>query len=139
MLKNNIKLLNISEVALKFGLINPANKKPSTHTIRFWEKKFKQLKPTILNGGRRYYSDKDVEIIKIIFFLLKEQGLTINGAIKAMNEKLKYLDDIKSWSIKEEYFRKKIKLKSKIILNRIKKLHGKKNTYKSKISSRSKP
>jgi len=124
MLKNNYKLLNISEVALKFGLINKKNGKPLTHTLRFWENKFKQLKPTVLAGGRRYYSSKDIEVIKMIFFLLKEQGLTIKGAIKGMNNNLKDLDDSKRLSIKAKYYKNKIKNKSKEILNRIKKLNG---------------
>jgi|TARA_B110000259_G_C13739024_1_gene291700 DNA-binding transcriptional MerR regulator len=124
MLKNNDRLLSISEVAIKFGLINPINKKPLTHTLRFWETRFKQLKPNTLAGGRRYYSSKDIEVVKIIFFLLKEQGMTINGAIKVMNEKLKKLDGQKSSSIKAEYYRNLIKLKSKKILNRIKKING---------------
>ena len=124
MLKNNDRLLSISEVAIKFGLINPINKKPLTHTLRFWETRFKQLKPNTLAGGRRYYSCKDIEVVKIIFFLLKEQGMTIYGAIKVMNEKLKKLDGQKSSSIKAEYYRNLIKLKSKKILNRIKKING---------------
>ena len=124
MLKNSDKLLNISEVALKFGLINKKNGKPLTHTLRFWETKFKQLKPTILPGSRRYYSTKDIEVIKIIFFLLKEHGLTINGAIKVMNSGLKQLDGSKTSSIKVEYYKNKIKNRSKEILKRIKKLNG---------------
>ena len=129
MKNNNNKLLSISKVAVKFGLINNKNQKPSTHTLRFWEVKFKQLKPTILAGGRRYYSEKNIEVIKMIFFLLKDQGLTINGAIKVMNENLKNLDETKPSSIKAEYYKKKIKEKSKNILKKIKKLHGKKNTH----------
>ena len=129
MLKNNNKLLNISELSLKLGLISKKNKKPLTHTLRFWETKFKQLKPTILAGGRRYYSVKNVEVAKMIFFLLKDQGMTINGAKKVMNEKLKYLDGAKTSSIKDSYYKNIIKLKSKEILNKIKKLNGKKNPY----------
>ena len=63
-------------------------------------------------------------MIKIIHYLLKDQRLTIIGAKKAMNENLKHLDETKSLSIKAEYYRKLIKTKSKIILNRIKKLNG---------------
>jgi len=122
MLKN--KLLNISELAIKLGLVNKKNDKPLTHTLRFWETKFKQLKPTILAGSRRYYSLKDIEVAKLIFFLLKEQGMTINGAIKAMNVDLIHLDDIESSSIKATYYKNKIKKKSKNILKRIKKLNG---------------
>ena len=129
MLKDKNKLLNISELALKLNLVNPKNNKPLIHTLRFWETKFKQLKPTILRGGRRYYSLKDIEVVKMIFFLLKEQGMTINGAKKAMNENLKHLDETKSSSIKANYNINKIKLKSKEILNKINKLNGKKNTH----------
>jgi DNA-binding transcriptional MerR regulator len=111
-------------LALKIGLINPRNKKPSTHTLRFWETKFKQLKPTILAGGRRYYTSKDIKVVRMIYFLLKEQGMTINGAKKAMNENLKDLDDTKTSSIKANYYKVIIKKKSKDILNRIKKLNG---------------
>tara|TARA_B100000767_G_scaffold262688_1_gene275631 strand:+ start:2658 stop:3029 length:372 start_codon:yes stop_codon:yes gene_type:complete len=123
MLKKKNKLLSISDVALQLNLINKKNKKLATHTLRFWEKTFKQLKPTTL-AGRRYYSVKDVEVIKMIIFLLREQCLTINGAKKIMNANLKQLDDTKSSSIKTEYYKEKIKKKTKDILYRIKKLNG---------------
>ena len=123
------KFLTISEVAKMFGLKNSKTKKPSNHTLRFWETKFKQLKPTILAGGRRYYSKKNIKVLKMIIYLLKEQGLTINGAIRVMNHNSKELDDTKTLSIKREYYKKNIKLKSKNILQKIRKLHGKKNTY----------
>ena len=129
MFKKNIKLINISELALKLNLINPKTKKPLTHTLRFWETKFKQFKPTILSGKRRYYTTRDVEIVKMIFYLLKTQGMTINGAKKLMNENIKHLDETKTSSIKANYYQFKIKNKSKNILNRIKKLNGKKNSY----------
>tara|TARA_B110000967_G_scaffold208979_1_gene263139 strand:- start:8256 stop:8645 length:390 start_codon:yes stop_codon:yes gene_type:complete len=122
MFQNKNKLLSISELALKIGLLDSKSKKPSTHTLRFWETKFKQLKPTILGGGRRYYSQKDTEVVKIIFFLLKEKGMTINGAKKVMNEKVIHLDDTKSSSIKDKYYINKIKNKSKDILKKIKKI-----------------
>ena len=129
MLKNNIKFLNISELSSKLGLISKKSNKPLNHTIRFWETKFNQLKPTILAGGRRYYSSRDVEVAKMIFFLLKDRGMTISGAKKAMNENLKHLDGTKTSSIKASYYKKEIKIKSQKILLRIKKLNGKKNTY----------
>ena len=122
MKENKSKLLTISDVAKMFNLINTKTKKYSTHTLRFWETKFKQLKPTILSGGRRYYSEKNIEVVKIITFLLKDRGLTINGAIKTMNNNTKELDVTKALSIKGEYYKKSIKLKSKLILKKIKKL-----------------
>ena len=124
MSKNKNQLLSISEVAKMFGLINKKDSKPMTHTLRFWETKFKQLKPTILVGGRRYYSHKNIEVVNMVIFLLKDQGLTINGAIKVMNDKSKKLDDIKTLSIRDKYYKKKIKNKSINILEKIKKLNG---------------
>ena len=124
MLKNKYQLLNISQVAKVLGLINKKSKKPLTHTLRFWETKFKQLKPTILSGNRRYYSSKNIKILKKIIFLLKEQGLTINGAIKLMNDPVNKLDETKASSINAEYYKKNIKIKSKKILEKIKKING---------------
>ena len=124
MLKNRNQMLNISQAAKMLGLKNKKNEKPATHILRFWEKKFKQLKPTILSGNRRYYSAKNMEVLKMIIFLLKEQGLTIKGAIKLMNKDVKELDDTKASSIKAEYYKKNIKNKSKKILDKIKKING---------------
>ena len=124
MLKNKNQLLSISKVAIMLGLVNKKNQKPLTHTLRFWETKFKQLKPTILLGNRRYYSDKNIKLLKVIIFLLKEQGLTIKGAIKLMKSTVKELDDKNSSSIKAEYYKKNIKNKSKKILDKIKKING---------------
>ena len=124
MLKNKYQLLNISQVAKVLGLIKKKSKKPLTHTLRFWETKFKQLKPTILSGNRRYYSAKNMEVLKMIIFLLKDQCLTINGAIKLMNRTVKELDDSKASSINAEYYKKNIKTKSKNILEKIKKING---------------
>ena len=72
----------IGEVAKDLNLINPKTGKLSTHTIRFWEKQFKQIKPQILAGKRRYYDNNTIVILKKIKFLLKDKGLTINGVKK---------------------------------------------------------
>ncbi len=119
----NDKLISISQLATQLNLVDKKTKKPSTHTLRFWESKFKQIKPTIITG-RRYYSNKDVEIIKLINFLLKEKGLTITGAKKILNEKTNKLDASSLKSVKTDYFKEIIKNKSKKILKRIKKLNG---------------
>jgi|TARA_B110000211_G_C13822366_1_gene439831 DNA-binding transcriptional MerR regulator len=123
------KLLNISQVTKMFNIQNTKKNKLPNHTLRFWETRFKQLKPTILNGGRRYYSEKDIKIIKMIIFLLKDQGLTINGAINIMNNKTKKLDATNTLSVKDIHYKSNIRLKSKRILEKIKKLNGKKNSY----------
>ncbi len=125
------KLIDISTLAKKIGLIDKKNGKPLTHTLRFWESKFYQIKPTILSGNRRYYSKRNIEIIHLINFLLKEQGLTIKGAKKILKNDINSLDDFKTSSIKARYFRDKVREKSKKILEKIKNLNGKKNTHKS--------
>ncbi len=120
MSKNNF--ISISELAKKLNLINKKNGKPSTHTIRFWERQFSQLRPTILGGNRRYYTVKDVEKISLIKFLLKDQGLTINGAKKVLNSNINNLDDFNSSSIKASYFKKEIRIKSRELLKKIKRM-----------------
>lgn len=49
-------------------------------TIRFWEKEFSALRPRRNAGGRRLYTPADVEQLRIIRFLIKDKGLTIEGA-----------------------------------------------------------
>jgi len=108
----------ISEAAIEIGLINQKNNKPNTHTLRFWEKSFKQLKPKILFGNRRYYSSNDIYLLKLIYNLLKKQGMTINGAKKALNTGSIKLDPSVLSDIKGENFKQEIKDK----VNKIKKL-----------------
>ena len=62
----------IGEITKELGLIDKKTGLLQTHTLRYWEKQFKQIKPTIRSGGRRYYSKKDFRIIKLIKSLLKE-------------------------------------------------------------------
>ena len=84
----------ISEVAEIVGLIDKKKGTLSTHTIRFWEKKFIQIKPKILSGKRRYYSNKQIRIIKLVKYLLKEKGMTIKGVKGLLNDpKSLTLDD----------------------------------------------
>ena len=97
-----------------------------THIIRFWETQFKQIKPKILNSNRRYYDVKTINLLKKVKFLLKDQGMTINGVKKILNndDSLK-LDEIADKSIRTE------NLKNKLlnISNKLKELkNGKKNT-----------
>jgi DNA-binding transcriptional MerR regulator len=117
----------IGEVAKIVGLINKKKGTLSTHTIRFWEKEFSQIKPKILSGKRRYYSNKEIHIIKLIKFFLKEKGMTIKG-VKAMlnNPKSLTLDDATKYSVTNQSFKKE-KIKDKIkkiskIIDELKKL-----------------
>ena len=124
------KLLNISEVSKLLEIINIKTKKPSNYILRYWEKEFKQIKPTIINS-RRYYSKKQINMIKLIKFLLKEKGMTISGVKNVLKSNINSLDDYNSYSLKADYHKKVIKDKSKKILEKLKKIkkYGKKNTY----------
>ncbi len=102
---------SISEVAKDLNLVNPKSGKLNTHTVRFWEKEFKQIKPKIFSGKRRYYDEKTIEILKKVRFLLKEKGLTINGVKKFLtNESSFNLDETNNKLINTS----KVNLKSKI-------------------------
>ena len=111
----------IGEVAEIVGLIDKKRGTLSTHTIRFWEKEFSQIKPKILAGKRRYYNNKEIRMIKLIKHLLKEKGMTIKG-VKAVlnNPKSLTLDDTTKYSVSnqsltKEKIKDKIKKISKII------------------------
>ena len=86
-LKSKDAYKTIGEVTKELGLINKKTGHLQTHTLRYWETQFKQIKPSIRAGKRRYYSKKDFEIIKMIMFYLKEKGLTINGVKKILDSK----------------------------------------------------
>ena len=75
----------IGEVAEILDLVNKKKGTLNTHTIRFWEKEFKQIKPKILSGNRRYYNNDTIEILRKVKYLLKDQGMTINGVKKLLN------------------------------------------------------
>ena len=124
------KFINISELSKILDLINPDNKKPLNHVIRFWEKEFKEIKPKIINN-RRYYSPKQVEIVKLIKFLLKTKGMTITGVKNVLNSKINKLDDYNSHSLKADYYKNNFKNKTIKILEKLKRIkkNGKKNTY----------
>tara|TARA_B100001057_G_scaffold394560_1_gene403795 strand:+ start:305 stop:685 length:381 start_codon:yes stop_codon:yes gene_type:complete len=123
------KLVNISELSKILDLFDPLTKKPLNHTIRFWETKFKVIKPKKINN-RRYYTPKQVEIIKIIKFLLKNRGMTIMGVKRLINIKRNELDDHDSDSLKTEYYKNLLKEKSNILKDKIIKIksYGKKNS-----------
>ena len=102
--KNNKAYKSIGEVAKILDLVNEKKGTLNTHTIRFWEKEFKQIKPNILNGNRRYYNNDTIEVLKKVKYLLKDQGMTINGAKKVLNSnKSLKLDELANNSINADY------------------------------------
>ena len=107
-----------------------SNNKPLNYVIRYWEKEFIQIKPKKINN-RRYYTQEQVEIIKLIKFLLKNKGMTVNGVKNVLKYKIYKLDDYDSNSLKAEYYKSKLTEKSKKVLIKLKKLkkYGKKNPH----------
>jgi len=106
-LSNSYK--TIGEVVKILKLKTKKGESVPTHTIRYWEKQFKQIKPKIFGGNRRYYDNHNIELLKKVQFLLKDQGMTINGVKKILDNKesLK-LDEISNRSITNPDFKKKL-------------------------------
>ena len=110
--KSNDSYKSIGEVAKILNLVNKKKGSLNTHTIRFWEKEFNNIKPKIFAGKRRYYDNKSIEVLKKIKFLLKIQGLTIKGAKKVLSTSESFrLDDLSNKPINVD---KNIVLKKKI-------------------------
>ena len=136
--KDDSAYRTIGEIAKELDLIDKKTGIIQTHTLRYWESQFRQIKPTIRAGKRRYYTNKDFKIIKYVKFLLKEKGLTINGVKKILNNKNTQLldEDINLGVYKRDLKSSKI-IKRKIeniskIIKELKDLkNGKKNINKS--------
>jgi len=105
---------SIGEVAKILNLINKKTGKLNTHTIRFWEKEFKQIKPKFFNGNRRYYDTNSVNILIKIKKLLKVDGMTINGVKK-------HLQKANSFKLDENEF-DTIKVSKNNIKNKVEKI-----------------
>ncbi len=121
-IKANTAYKTIGEVAKAIDLVNKKTGNVETHTIRYWESQFRQIRPTLKAGNRRYYSNKDLKIIKHIKYLLKDKGLTIKGVKKILNSKdSRGLDDAINLGVykpslsEKDLIRKRIKNISKIV------------------------
>ena len=117
-LKNSYK--TISEVVKILNDKNVQIKMNNPHTIRYWEKQFKQIRPIKINN-RRYYDQKNINILQRIQYLLKDQGMTINGVKKILdnpsNNDTLNLDEISNNSIRTDNFKNKVVKISKIAKN----------------------
>ena len=117
-LKSDDAYKTIGEVTKELGLIDKKTGHLQTHTLRYWENQFKQIRPLIRAGKRRYYSKQNFQIIKLIKFLLKEKGLTINGVKKILNNpKIHSLDDNMNLGVYKPDLQN-----TKIIKNKVKKI-----------------
>ena len=120
--KSDSAYKTIGEVAKILQLKSKKKGVLPTHTIRFWETQFKQIKPKILNANRRYYDERTINLLKKVKFLLKDKGMTINGVKKVLKgEESLELDEMANNSIKADNLRNKLNKISTIIKN-IKKL-----------------
>ena len=115
----------IGEVAELLELNVIGNKK-NTHTIRYWESEFKQVKPIIINK-RRHYDDKNIELLKKIKFLLKDKGMTISGVKKQLNEDFFDVDANQNKTINALDLKEKLNKINKLIKD-LKPSNGKKNS-----------
>ena len=114
--KDNSKYKTIGEVAQILNLFNKKNGSLSTHTIRFWEKEFKQVKPKIFSGNRRYYDESVIDILKKIKYLLKVKGMTLNGVKKVLNSENSDIDELYNTSINQkDIIKSKLKKIKKLI------------------------
>ena len=121
MKKSDLAYKSIGEVAKILNLVNNKKNTLNTHTIRFWEKQFKQIKPKILSGNRRYYNPETIDLLKKVKYLLKDHGMTIYGVKKILNSsKSLKLDEFSNNSI--NIGNSKIKNKLKKILNLVKEI-----------------
>ena len=114
------KYKTIGEVAKILNLINQKNGLPSTHTIRFWEKEFKQIKPKIFTGHRRYYDENSINILKKIKYLLKDKGMTLNGVKKVLNSTDSDIDEFYNTTINQKNIIKAKLIKIKKLVKEIK-------------------
>ena len=118
--KSDSAYKSIGEVARILDLVNSKKGTLNTHTIRFWESEFKQIKPKILSGNRRYYNKDTIEILKKVKYLLKEQGMTLKGVKKVLNSNNSLnLDELSNNSISSD---NKIIIKLKKISSLIKRI-----------------
>ena len=69
---------SISEVADELDL--------PQHVLRFWESRFRDIKPMKRGGGRRYYRPDDVNLLRGIRHLLYGEGYTIRGVQRILRE-----------------------------------------------------
>ena len=115
MIENKKTYKSISEVAKILNLVNKKNGKLSTHTIRFWEKQFKQIKPYVFSGKRRYYDNKSILILKKIKFLLKNKGMTIKGVKIELQNTKSELDEFDNKTINKKNIKNKLSKIANII------------------------
>jgi len=79
-LENSKKLyFTIKEVASHFNV--------NESLLRFWETEFKEIKPKKTPGGARQYTREDIQKIELVYSLVREKGMTLEGARQTLKVK----------------------------------------------------
>ena len=120
----------IGQITKKLNLIDKKTGNLQTHTLRYWESQFKQIKPSVRAGKRRYYSENDFEIIKKIKKLLKDYGMTIKGAKMLLDKDKTNLDVEAAFDVDSEALKGNIKERIKNLKNLVTDLKNIKNGKK---------
>ena len=99
----------IGEVAKMFDV--------NASQIRFWTNEFDILQPKLTKKGDRQYTLQDIEVLKVIFYLVKVQGLKLDGVKKYLEEnKTSIVHDIKTDKTQQSKLENKLKyIKRKLI------------------------
>ena len=119
-IKTSSAYKTIGEVVKILNNEKPNNIKVNAHTLRFWETRFPHIKPKVFNNNRRYYDMNSIEILKFIKFLLKSEGMTIEGVKKQLKLNKSNLDDSVFTTIRAKYLKNKL-LNIKNLIKDIKK------------------
>ena len=125
-MKKNFKAYKTIGEVKEILKLDSLGHKINTHTIRYWESEFKQIKPIMINK-RRHYDDKNVDLLKKIKFLLKDKGMTISGVKKQLNEDFFDIDANENKTINSLNIKYKLNKINKLIKD-LKFSNGKKNT-----------
>lgn len=102
---------NIQEVADHFAL--------NVSTLRFWEKEFESIRPKKTAGGSRQFTREDIQQVEIIFHLLREKGMTIDGA----RQSLKTRKDAEEKRVETLHRLREMKKELELLQSEFEKLH----------------
>jgi DNA-binding transcriptional MerR regulator len=80
--------MNLEPISKKYYTIGEVSEmiREAPSLIRFWEKEFDALKPDKTDKGTRKYSEKDIQLLKLIHYLVKQKGYTLQGAAEYIKQ-----------------------------------------------------
>ena len=108
MTKSDDAYKTIGEVAKILGLNDNKKGTLATHTIRFWEKEFKQIRPKILNGNRRYFDNKNIDLLNFEISSSLEWEKYIKSFLEDNNAKVAFGGYLEKRNIYDRSDRNKI-------------------------------